>query len=136
MKIQLSSGETISWESAADMVEKERAESAHRYPLRVRTLEEVADLLNVSFELRRLKGKKHLWQAKLEKLCLYGNKTTAMKYIICRADNPNDAMDLLCKKISHKTVVGPKLDGKHKVVALGLVQRKPLYLRYSGSEKK
>ncbi len=107
-----------------------------QYSLRVRTLEEVADLLNVSFELKRHKGRKHLWQAKLEKLCLYGNKTTVMKYIICRADNPNDAMDLLCEKISHKTVVGPKFNGKYKIIALGLIQRSPLYLRYSGSEKK
>jgi len=134
MNVQLLNGEVISSTLITNMFKKKKIEQPLKCVIKMRTLEEVANLFDIALDIKRLRGKNHLWQVKLEKLRLYGNEAIGIGYIICRASSPNAAMDLLCQKISYKTVVGPKVKGKHKILALGLVQRKPLYLRYSGSE--
>lgn len=103
------------------------------YEIRDRTLEEVAKLLNLSLDIKLLRGLKYVWQVKLERLRIYNENPWKMKYIICKADNPNLAMVRLCTKISYKTVVAPQINGEDIIVTLGAVLRGPLYLRlYEG----
>lgn len=99
------------------------------YEIRDRTLEEVAKLLNLSLDIKLLRGNKYVWQVKLETLRVYNDNSAKMKYIICKGDNPNYAMNKLCEKISYKTVVAPQIEGEDAIVTLGLVKRGPLYLR-------
>ena len=106
------------------------ADKFYDYDQRRRTLEEVAELMGVSLEIKLLRGKKKLWQAKLEKLSLHTDNPLERKYIICRNTNPNYAMAQLCEKISYKTVIAPQIGGNNKVVTLGLVEKGPLYLRF------
>ena len=96
---------------------------------RSRTLEEVAKLLNLSLEIKLLRGDKYMWHVKLERLRIYDVNPLKMKYVICRSDNPNFAMTKLCLKISHRTVVAPQIGKENKVVMLGEVLKGPLYLR-------
>ena len=104
------------------------ANKIFHYEQRNRTLQEVAELMGVSFELKLLKN--NLWHAKLEQLSLVSDNPSERKYIICRNENPNYAMSLLCEKISYKTVSAPQKNKENKIVTLGLVQKGPLYLRY------
>jgi hypothetical protein len=101
----------------------------YKYEQRRRTLEEVADLLNLSLDIKRLRGRNKLWQVKLERLRLYDENPLKKNYVICRHSNPNYAMMQLCKKISYKTVIALQVTGEDKIVTLGLVERDCLYLR-------
>lgn len=96
---------------------------------RSRTLEEVARLVNLSFDIRLLRGNKYVWQVKLERLRIYDENPMKMKYVICKADDPNLAMTKLCARLSHKIVVTPRINDKNKIMRLGEVTKGFMYLR-------
>lgn len=102
---------------------------SYSYEQRTRTLEELARFLNLPLDIKLLKGVRYQWQVKLERLSIYTDNPLNKKYVICKASNSNKAMDKLCEKISYKTVVAPQIEGKDKIVTLGLVKRGFLYLR-------
>jgi len=105
------------------------------YTDRVRTLEEVAKLLNVSLEIKMQKGKRGMWQVKLEKLAFKppnnifardDNKNPYhIDYVFSRSSNPNSALTLLAKKLSNAIVDTPD----NRRIRLGEVIRGGLYVR-------
>jgi hypothetical protein len=78
------------------------------YANRIRTIEEVAQLLKASLGIRMLKGRSPLEH----------------KYAFVRHSNPNAALNVLCVRLSHATV---RINNtKYR---LGEVKREPLYIR-------
>lgn len=95
------------------------------YTNRTRTLEEVAQLLKASLGIRMLKGRKDLWQVKLEKVEILDSTFLSRKYAFVRNNNPNVAMNILCTKLSYSIIIAPD----KRVIRLGEIKRGHLYLR-------
>jgi hypothetical protein len=95
------------------------------YTDRTRTLEEVALLLQASLEIKMLKGKKNLWQVKLEKVKFVGVNPTKVNYACVRNNNPNAALSSLCQKLSYTVVKSPDT----RKIRLAEVNKGPLYIR-------
>jgi hypothetical protein len=94
------------------------------YANRIRTIEEVAQLLKASLGIRMLKGRRDLWQVKLEKVEILGSNPLEHKYAFVRHSNPNVALNVLCVRLSHATV---RINNtKYR---LGEVKREPFYIR-------